>query len=72
MHYSVIDKHGKLVRTVGINLPSPIMAHDFAITQRYAILMDFPLQFQPKKMVREGSVFALNKTASSRIGLLPP
>jgi len=69
--YSVLDSEGQLVTTVGVDVPVPIMMHDFAITEMYAVFMDLPLQFVPKKMVKEGTVFFFNKTAPARLGLLP-
>lgn len=46
--YRVISKDGCMNDPVPITLPDPIMMHDFAITENYAIIMDLPLYFRPK------------------------
>lgn len=49
---STADASGKVLRTVGLNLPTPIMLHDCAITRDYFIIMDICLEFQPKVCCR--------------------
>lgn len=46
--YRVISKEGVMQDPVPITVPDPIMMHDFAITENYAIFMDLPLYFRPK------------------------
>ena len=46
--YRVISKDGVMNDPVPITLADPIMMHDFAITENYAIIMDLPLYFKPK------------------------
>ncbi|KAF5947094.1 hypothetical protein HYC85_017322 [Camellia sinensis] len=46
--YRVISKDGFMHDPVPITIPEPIMMHDFAITENYAIFMDLPLFFKPK------------------------
>lgn len=51
--YRVISKDGLMQDPVPITIPEPIMMHDFAITENYAIIMDLPLYFRPKEMVKD-------------------
>jgi len=53
--YRVISKDGEMHDPVPITIPEPVMMHDFAITENYAIFMDLPLYFRPK--VKEHQMF---------------
>ncbi|KAK6119248.1 hypothetical protein DH2020_047011 [Rehmannia glutinosa] len=70
--YRVISKEGVMEDPVPITVADPIMMHDFAITENYAIFMDLPLYFRPKEMVKEKKfVFSFDSTKKSRFGILP-
>ena len=70
LHHSVLSRDGELLRTTPIELNTKIMLHDFAITERFSIIPDLPLQFAPREMVATGSPFMLNTSATPRFGLL--
>ncbi|KAL3622517.1 Dixin [Castilleja foliolosa] len=68
----VISKEGVMQDPVPITIPAPIMMHDFAITDNYAIFMDLPLYFKPKEMVKENKLaFSFDPTKKARFGILP-
>ncbi|KAG7948320.1 hypothetical protein I3843_13G003700 [Carya illinoinensis] len=70
--YRVISKDGFMHDPVPITVPDPIMMHDFAITENYAIFMDLPLYFRPKEMVKENKlIFTFDATKKARFGVLP-
>ncbi|XP_052193273.1 carotenoid 9,10(9',10')-cleavage dioxygenase 1-like [Diospyros lotus] len=70
--YRVISKDGFMHDPVPITLPEPIMMHDFAITENYAIFMDLPLYFRPKEMVKENTlIFTFDATKKAHFGVLP-
>lgn len=70
--YRVISKDGFMHDPVPITISDPIMMHDFAITENYAIFMDLPLYFRPKEMVKDNKIiFTFDKTKKSRFGVLP-
>ena len=52
MHYGVLDAHGKLVHYQPIPLPGPRLPHDMAFTDRFAILNDFPLAWDPDLLAK--------------------
>ncbi|KAK8958633.1 Carotenoid 9,10(9',10')-cleavage dioxygenase [Platanthera guangdongensis] len=69
--YRVITKDGCMLNPVPITIPEPIMMHDFAITENYAIFMDLPLYFRPKEMVKGNLIFMFDPTKKARFGVLP-
>ncbi|KAM1263629.1 hypothetical protein ACFX2G_029227 [Malus domestica] len=70
--YRVISKDGFMHDPIPITIPDPVMMHDFAITENYAIFMDLPLILKPKEMVKEQKlIFTFDQTKKARFGLLP-
>lgn len=69
--YRVVTKEGIMLDPVPITLPKPVMMHDFAITDNYAIFMDLPLYFSPKDMVKGGLIMSYDTTKKARFGILP-
>uniref|UniRef100_A0A7S1X8S3 carotenoid 9,10-dioxygenase n=1 Tax=Tetraselmis chuii TaxID=63592 RepID=A0A7S1X8S3_9CHLO len=70
--YAVVDESGKLVKTAPIDIPRPVMMHDFAITANYSIFIDTPLVFNPEVMVKEGKIpFVFDEKKGIRFGLRP-
>ncbi|WOL16922.1 carotenoid 9,10(9',10')-cleavage dioxygenase [Canna indica] len=69
--YRVITKDGVMLDPVPITIPAPVMMHDFAISENYAIFMDLPLYFTPKEMVKGKLIFNFDPTKKARFGILP-
>ncbi|KAI9402394.1 hypothetical protein POPTR_001G265600v4 [Populus trichocarpa] len=70
--YRVISKDGAMHDPVPITISDPIMMHDFAITENYAVFLDLPLYFRPKEMVKDKKfVFTFDATKKARFGVLP-
>ncbi|PON40749.1 Carotenoid cleavage dioxygenase [Trema orientale] len=70
--YRVISKDGFMHDPIPITISDPIMTHDFAITENYAIFMDLPLNFRPKEMVKENKlILSFDATKKARFGVLP-
>eukprot|EP00268_Persea_americana_P052379 TRINITY_DN585_c1_g1_i1.p1 TRINITY_DN585_c1_g1~~TRINITY_DN585_c1_g1_i1.p1 ORF type:complete len:547 (-),score=108.37 TRINITY_DN585_c1_g1_i1:282-1922(-) len=69
--YRVITKDGIMLDPVPITIPEPVMMHDFAITENYAIFMDLPLYFRPKEMVKGKLIYSFDATKKARFGVLP-
>ena len=74
VRYVGLDREDGRVRfDVPVALPEPVMMHDFAITARFAILLDVPLVFTPDAMVKSRTAmpFTFKKERPTRFGVLP-
>ncbi|KAI3427019.1 hypothetical protein D9Q98_006961 [Chlorella vulgaris] len=69
--YGRLDAQGRVVADFPVPLKEPVMMHDMALTQRHAILLDTPLLFDPKRMVKEGALPFTFTDRPLRIGVLP-
>jgi len=68
--YHRVDARGKLVESRPIEIPRPIMMHDFAITRDYVIFMDLPVVFSPDPAAGKGLPYRWNDEAGARLGFL--
>lgn len=67
----VVNRQGQLTSgPVALDLPSPVMMHDFAITEHFTIVMDLPFVFDPKRMLK-GSPFGFRPDLKARFGVHP-
>ncbi|VTS06382.1 carotenoid oxygenase family protein [Tuwongella immobilis] len=71
VQFSVVNAAGQLIRTTPVDIPEPVMMHDFAITQNYAVFMDLPMTFALKRLVSTGSPWFFDAERESRFGLVP-
>lgn len=77
MHFGIVTPDGTLKSYFPVPLPGPRLPHDMAFTERFAILNDFPLFWDPKKLEQNihrpryvpelGSRFALVSRADGAI-----
>ena len=62
----------KLQSSVGVNVPSPVMVHDLALTPNYVVLLDFPLTIRPERMFLSNKFpVECEPQNGARIGLFP-
>ena len=62
----------KLKKSIGVDVPSPVMIHDCALTENYVIVMDFPLTIRPSRMFLQNSFpVEYEPENGAKIGLLP-
>ncbi|AKN18184.1 dioxygenase [Mycobacterium haemophilum DSM 44634] len=52
VQYSVIDIHGRARRTVDIGVSGSPMMHDFSLTDKYVVIYDLPVTFDPVPVLR--------------------
>ena len=55
LRYHVVDASGALVHSTDIDLPNPVMLHDFAVTEQHVIFLDSPALFDAAAMMSGGS-----------------
>ena len=65
----VVDAEGQLVHSFDPGVTVPSMMHDFAITDKYSILMDLPLRFDPKRGPQGKAMLQFDPTAESRFAI---
>ncbi len=68
--YLFVDRDGRSTTVADIPAPHCPMIHDIAFTQRYAIILDLPVDFE-MSLIGKGFPFAWNDKRAGRIGLVP-
>lgn len=71
IQYGIVSPEGKIVKTIPIDIPSPIIMHDFAITQNYSIFMDMPLSFKAMQIMVGKLPIVFEGDRPSRFGIIP-
>lgn len=69
--YAVIDKTGQLVHKTTIDLPGPRLQHDMAITERFTILLDMSMMWDPELLQKGKTRARFFRDKPTRFGLLP-
>lgn len=71
LRYHVVDRAGTLVRSVDLDLPAPVMMHDFVVTDRHVVFFDLPAVFDAMAMMNGGDFISWRPDNGARIGILP-
>lgn len=72
VRYNVVDRGGRVRRTVTIPVAHGPLIHDCAITARYVIVLDLPLTLSMRVVLSgHGFPYRWNAKHPARIGLLP-
>lgn len=71
MEYGVVSRDGELVCSTEIELPGPRLPHDCWFTEKYTILHDFPLIWDPEALARGRKKLVLDISMKTRFGVLP-
>ncbi|EYF05050.1 carotenoid oxygenase family protein [Chondromyces apiculatus] len=70
-HVGIADARGALVRAIPVELPGPRLPHDMAFTERFAIINDFPVFWDPAKLAQNVYRARYYPDLGSRFGLVP-
>lgn len=66
-----VNAEGTLVQSEAIDIPRPVMMHDWNITRNYVIFMDLPLVFDLEAAMKGESPFGFQPDAGARLGVMP-
>ncbi|KAK9274380.1 hypothetical protein L1049_019194 [Liquidambar formosana] len=61
----------KLVHKVDLKFKRSSLCHEIGVTQRYNVIMDFPLTIDIDRLVRGGPLIKYDKEGYARIGIMP-
>ncbi len=70
LRYYVVDAAGELVHRAELDLPAPVMMHDFIITEDHAVFLDSPIVFNMESL-GEGPMVSWRPENGTRIGVMP-
>ena len=68
--YYRADAAGQLVETESIEIPNPVMMHDWNITRNFVVFMDLPVVFDLKAAMRGEPPLAFRPEAGARLGVM--
>ena len=71
LQYHVADPSGALVHSIQVEIPNPVMMHDFVITENYSLFLDAPGIFDVEAMMRGEPGIRWEPEKGTRIGVLP-
>lgn len=70
LRYYVVDAAGSLVHKVAIDLPAPVMMHDFVITEDHVVFLDSPIVFNMESL-GQGPMVSWKPENGTRVGVMP-
>ena len=68
--YYRADASGDLVEAEPIDLPNPVMMHDWNVTRNHVVFMDLPVVFDLKAAMRGEPPLAFRPDAGARLGVM--
>jgi carotenoid cleavage dioxygenase len=72
LRYHVVDRDGAVVRTDEVVVAGPVMVHDMALTQRYAVAFDLPVVFSMDAVLAGSTIpYLWDREYTPRVGLVP-
>lgn len=71
LRYHVADAAGRLAHSEPIDLPGPVMMHDFAVTEGHVVFFDLPAVFDLDAFITGGTSVSWQPDKGARIGVMP-
>ncbi len=69
LRYVAINASGKVTTTIDLDLPAPVMMHDFAVTDQHVVFLDAPAVFDFASFARGGPMLTWKPENGTRIGV---
>ena len=69
--YYRVSSEGELIQTEPIEIPRPVMMHDWNITRNHVIFMDLPIVSDMDLAITTGSPFGFKPEYGARLGVMP-
>lgn len=69
--YHRVSSSGELVQSEVIDIPRPVMMHDWNITRNFVIFMDLPLVFDMEQAMGGSDPFGFKPECGARLGVMP-
>jgi len=69
--YHRVSADGELVQSTDIDLPAPVMMHDFNVTDSRVVFMDLPVVFDLDRAMAGTMPFAFEPDNGARLGIMP-
>ncbi|KAJ6856601.1 carotenoid 9,10(9',10')-cleavage dioxygenase-like [Populus alba x Populus x berolinensis] len=72
MELGVVSADGKrLVHKADLKFNRCTLSHDMGVTERYNVIMDFPLTIDIQRLIKGGPLIKFEKEEYARIGIMP-
>ncbi|KAB5514043.1 hypothetical protein DKX38_027949 [Salix brachista] len=72
MEVGVVSADGKrLVHKVDLKFNRCTISHDMGVTERYNVIIDFPLTLDIQRLIKGGPLIKFDKEEYARIGIMP-
>jgi carotenoid cleavage dioxygenase-like enzyme len=69
--FGVVGPKGRVTRTEPIDLPEPVLIHDFVVTDQHVVFFDSPAVFDQQALLRGEPPLRWNEQRGTRIGVMP-
>ncbi len=71
LRYHVVGADGELRKTVELEMPAPVMVHDFSITENHVVFYDLPVVLDLSLLDKTPIPFRWDPAHGARLGVMP-
>lgn len=69
--YYRVSADGEMLQVEPIEIPNPVMMHDWNVTRNHVVFMDLPVRFDLGRVGVEAAPFGFDPDAGARLGVMP-